>query len=72
MICGNGFNIGFLPLNFFIPNRSMAKKKLDHKEGDLFSRELEKLIELKKNENSALRKIFDSLKKGQQKKTHNS
>jgi hypothetical protein len=42
-------------------------KKKEHKEQTI-SEELDELLELKKNENSALKKIFESLKKNEKKK----
>ena len=41
----------------------MSKKEIKKGEEISISDELDKLIELKKNENSALKKIFESLKK---------
>lgn len=41
----------------------MSKKEIKKGEEISISDELDKIIEMKKNENSALKKIFDSLKK---------
>lgn len=46
----------------------MSKKEIKKAEEISISDELDKIIEMKKNENSALRKIFDSLKKPKEKK----
>ena len=45
----------------------MSEQKNKKGEEISFSEELDKLIELKKNENSALKKIFESLKKPKEK-----
>ena len=43
-------------------------KKEKGKKGQTISEELDELLEMKKNENSALKKIFESLKKADNKK----
>ena len=48
----------------------MSKKEKKDEEIS-FSDELDKIIEMKKNENSALKKIFDSLKKPKERNSNN-
>lgn len=56
--------------NFYTQKIRMSKKEIKKGEEISITEELDKLIELKKNENSALKKIFESLQKPKEKNSN--